>query len=224
MNLVTMPGNASASASCTSCGAPLAEDQHYCLACGKPSSPTRLAFLDALQAPHAPQAPTGLQGPPGPGVSPAWQSPSAVYALPAEPEGAVGWLHRYSGVLALFTAVLVTALIGLLVGHWLAPGGGPSKQVLELKGLPTTLGVPAGSTTGAAGQQSSSTGTQAAPKEKISKAEEVKEVKEAEASKPPPPVKTSSTSLKKLSKLKGRSYQRALNKLVKGDQPIQTGG
>ena len=215
-----MPGSAPVPATCATCGAALADDQRYCLGCGRPSSPTRLAFLDALQGPYEP----GTQV--APVRYPPAGYPPAGYALPAEPEGAVGWLHRYSGVLALFSAVLVTALIGLLVGHWLAPSGGPSKQVLELKGLPATLGaVPATSATGASGQPSSSSSIKAT-EPKISKSEEVKEVKEAEAptAKPPSPVKTSSSGLKKLSKLKGRKYQQALNKLVKGDQPIQTGG
>ena len=37
-------------ASCANCSAPLAPDQRYCLACGQPVSPVRLAFLDVLQA------------------------------------------------------------------------------------------------------------------------------------------------------------------------------
>ncbi|MGD0455811.1 MAG: zinc-ribbon domain-containing protein, partial [Solirubrobacteraceae bacterium] len=34
---------------CEHCGAPLLADQRYCLACGQPCSPVRLAFLDVLQ-------------------------------------------------------------------------------------------------------------------------------------------------------------------------------
>ena len=41
-------------ASCANCSAPLAPDQRYCLACGQPVSPVRLAFLDVLQSERQP--------------------------------------------------------------------------------------------------------------------------------------------------------------------------
>ena len=35
---------------CASCGSALVSDQRYCLECGAPCSPVRLAFLDVLQS------------------------------------------------------------------------------------------------------------------------------------------------------------------------------
>ncbi len=134
-----------AAATCAGCGAPLEADQRYCLACGRPCSPVRLAFLDVLQSEHA--APTAvLSAPVGAG-----------YAPPAEPAGTLAALRRYSGLFGLLGVLLVSLLIGLLVGHWLT-GGTPGKQVLEVKGFGPLAAVPAVAT-GGAGSGGTSTGS-----------------------------------------------------------------
>jgi len=137
---------------CAGCGAPLAADQRYCLACGRPCSPVRLAFLDVLQG-ELPAAPTTILG-----------APAAGYAPPPEPPGTLAALRRYSGLFGLLGVLLAALLIGLLVGHWLTGGAStPAKQVLEVKGLPAVAAAPAASSgaanaSGSTGASSSSGG------------------------------------------------------------------
>ena len=46
-NLAPVPSENNA---CAHCGSPLVADQRYCLSCGQPASPVRLAFLGVLRA------------------------------------------------------------------------------------------------------------------------------------------------------------------------------
>jgi hypothetical protein len=224
-----VPREASASATCASCGAPLAPDQRYCLACGQPASPVRLAFLDVLQA----EPPSGALGGQGVGV-PSIPPSVAHYAPPPEPDGLLGALRRYSGLLALTGVLLAALLIGLLVGHWAVGGNGGSgagKQVIEVKGLSGALAAApaaaAATTTGAShsdsGEGSAGNANGHSAKDEVK--EEAKEVKEVKAAKAPPPVhkKTSSQSLQKLNKTTGKQHAKEVNELIKGDEPIETG-
>jgi hypothetical protein len=140
-----------AAATCAGCGAPLAADQRYCLACGRPCSPVRLAFLDVLQSEHA--APTAVWGT-HPPAAPAGSG----YAPPAEPAGTLAALRRYSGLFGLLGVLLVSLLIGLLVGHWLTSSA-PGKQVLEVKGFGPLAAVPSVTTSASAGSGGTSTGS-----------------------------------------------------------------
>jgi predicted lipid-binding transport protein (Tim44 family) len=214
-----------ASATCASCGAPLAPDQRYCLACGQPASPVRLAFLDVLQGEYQPAAGVGIPGAP----------PSAAYyAPPGEPDGLLGALRRYSGLLALTGVLLASLLIGLLVGHWITGGNGAvaGKQVIEVKGLSGPLAAAPATTTGANGSGSSAashsstgsaSGSHSSPQ--AAAKEEAKEASEVKAAKAPPPVQktTSSQSLQKLNKSTGKQHAKEVNALIKGDEPIETG-
>jgi hypothetical protein len=217
------------SATCAGCGAPLAPDQRYCLACGRPASPVRLAFLDVLQAEYQP---TGAGGAP---VLPGAQIYSG-YPAPPEPDGLLGALRRYSGLLSLLGVLLAALLIGLLVGHWITGGGGSTavagKQVIEVKGLSgLAAAAPAGaasagssSGSGAAGSGSAGGSTGGHSSSKSEKAEAAKEAQEAKGAKAPPPVKkkTNSQSLQKLSQTTGKQHEREVNKLIHGDEPIET--
>jgi hypothetical protein len=213
-------------ATCAGCGAPLAPDQRYCLACGRPCSPVRLAFLDALQAerqPAAAYAVGGGVGPPGYPAHPAAQ----------EPDGMLGSLRRYSGLLALLGVLLGCLLIGLLVGHWVSPSSTPTgPQVVRIEGLTGPLAsaaapaaaastAPTASTTAAPAPTSTATPAAASGSPKAEEAEESKEVKDV---KPPPPVtkKTSSTTLQKLDKTTGKQHAQEVNAQL-GDGPIETG-
>jgi hypothetical protein len=227
MSVVAMPSSGETHPKCSNCGATLVADQSYCLACGRPCSPTRLAFLDVLHAPPPASSahPPVVGGPPLAGAGPLSMVGGPLPAAGAPPaRGEATLLGRHAGTLALISTLLLTALIGLLIGHWLAPGKAPAKQVLELKGLPATL-APAASISGPAGTFTTPSSSASEAGGKLSQAQEAKEVNEAEApsAKTPAPVKTSSSSLQKLSKLKGHRYTQAINKLVKGDQPIETG-
>jgi hypothetical protein len=174
----------------------------------------RLAFLDVLQAESELRGPVTIE------------QPTTGYLPPLHrEEGAIGWLRRYSGLFGLLAVLLTTGLIGLLVGHWLAPSRAPAEQILKIEGgaLPVA-GAPASASTAPAA--SSSAQAPASKSAAATEAQEVKEVKEAESpkAKSKAPIKTSSSSLQKISKLKGKKYQQEVNRLVKGDQPIETGG
>jgi hypothetical protein len=211
---------------CPSCGAEVAADQRYCLSCGQPCSPLRLDFLDVLQLADlgsqrsqigdGQSATTALAAPAG--YTPAY--------LPAvEPEGALGLLRRYSGLLALLAVLLATGLIGLLIGHWTKSPASPSgPQVVKIEGgLPLAAAASTTATTPTGTNASSGAAKEAVP---LSKAQEEKEVKEAEAAtvKAPPPVKTGAAGLKKLSKSVGKAHKQEIEALTSGGKPIETGG
>ncbi|HEY3970072.1 MAG TPA: zinc ribbon domain-containing protein [Solirubrobacteraceae bacterium] len=204
-------------AKCPNCGAQVAADQRYCLACGQPCSPVRLPFLDVLQAESELRHPV------------TYAQPAAGYLppLPAD-DGAVAWLRRYSGLFGLIAVLLICGLIGLLVGHWLAPSKASGPQVVKIEGtLPAAAATSAPTTTSPTSTQTSqtkaATGKSAPP---ASEAQEVKEVKEAETAKakPKPASKPSAAALQKLGSSKGKTHQQEIEKLTSGDKPIETGG
>jgi hypothetical protein len=157
VSLMPVPSE-QAPVSCTNCGAALVADQRYCLACGQPASPVRLAFLDVLQN--------------DPSRSGATQQTIAMspvgYAPVGDPGGAGGWLRRYSGLLSLFTVLLLCLVVGLLVGHWVTQGNGnrtPAKQVVEVKGLSGLASAPAAAATSTAPASTKPAETKATAKE-----------------------------------------------------------
>jgi hypothetical protein len=215
----TVPG-----ASCANCSAPLAPDQHYCLACGQPVSPVRLAFLDVLQAEAQPYAA---------GQSPVGSLPSG-YAPVIEPtSGPYAWMRRYSGLFGLLSVLLLAIVVGLLVGHWVTQSQAPGRQVLEVKGLggvaaaTTTPLASAGSTTASSTTPAGATSTpatSAASSKAAAKAEahEAQEAKAIEKKPTPRAVTVTPTKLQKLGSTSGRKHEEEINKL--GAQPIETGG
>ncbi len=209
MSLVPVPSE-QGGATCANCGAALVADQRYCLSCGQPASPVRLAFLDVLQGdgPAAGVAPTIELGPAG--------------YVPVDSRGANGWLRRNSGLLGLLAVLVLCLIAGLLVGHWASQGGTkvPAKQVVEVKGLSGLAAAPAAAAT--------STTTAAAPAEQkesaAAKAAAAKaEAKLTKAEKAPPakPKKVAPTQIKKLTNSSGKQHQEEINAL--GNGPIETG-
>ena len=208
-------------ASCANCSAPLAPDQRYCLACGQPASPVRLAFLDVLQAETQPYA--GGQNPVG-------SLPSG-YASVIEPtSGTNAWMRRYSGLFGLLSVLLMAIIVGLLVGHWVTQSKAPSQQVLRVEGLSSGAATPlasAANTTATSTTAASTTpkpAASAAPSKESPKTEakEVQEAKAIEKKPPPPAVKVNSTKLKKLGNTTGKKHEEEVAAL--GAQPIETGG
>lgn len=203
-----------AGAKCPNCDSAVAADQRYCLTCGQPCSPVRLAFLDVLQAEselrgHATFAP-----------------PAAGYLPPSQDDGALSRLRRYSGLFGLLTVLLICGLIGLLVGHWLVPSKAGGPQIVRIEGgaLPV-----AGAATGSASATSPSISSSSASRAAASKspaATEAQEVKEAQLPKTKlkAPVKASSSTLQNLSGSHGKQHQQEIEKLTAGDKPIETGG
>jgi hypothetical protein len=210
VSLVPVPSE-QAAASCASCGAALAADQRYCLSCGQPASPVRLAFLDVLQgdpgratvgAPMIEMSPTGY--------------------VPVGGSGANGWLRRYSGVLGLLAVLLMCLIVGLLVGHWVTQGNKtPAKQVVEVKGLSA---APAAATSTAPTSTTSTSASETpkeSPKEKAEAAKEAAKETAAEKAPPAKPVKVAPAKIKKLSTSSGKKHEEEINAL--GAQPIETG-
>jgi hypothetical protein len=201
-------------ATCANCSAPLVADQRYCLACGHPVSPVRLAFLDVLQSERQ-SASTG----------PLATTPVA-YAPLLEPSGSPAWLRRYTPLFAVASVLLLALIVGLLVGHWVTQDKSapvPAQQIIKVEGLSA---APAAAATSTA--PTSTTTTPATTKESPkSEAEEV--TKEAKAEKQQAAkvehaavVKPSSSKLKKLGSTTGKKHEEEVNAL--GAQPIETGG
>jgi hypothetical protein len=118
-------------------------------------------------------------------------------------------------------------LIGLLVGHWLAPAKVPTASVIKIEGvLPAAAASAPATPSTTATTPSSPSKTATSKTAPATEAQEVKEVKEAETAKAKPkaPVKTSTATLQKLSNSKGKAHQREIEKLTAGDKPIETGG
>jgi hypothetical protein len=205
-------------ATCPNCSAALAPDQRYCLACGKPVSPVRLAFLDVLQSENQPYpggaTPVGAYAP--------------VYAPIAEPStGASSWLRRYSGLFGLLGVLLLAIIIGLLVGHWITQNKAPGTSTVKIEGLaglaPTAANAPAAPTTTAPRTTTPSSTPPAATITTTPKAEakEAKEAKAIEKAPPPKPVKVTPAKLQKLGSSTGKKHEEEVAKL--GAEPIETG-
>lgn len=200
---------------CASCGSALVSDQRYCLECGAPASPVRLAFLDVLQNGQevAVRQPAGYE---------ATVIGAAGVLPPVESQGngANAWLRRNSGILSLLSVLALCLIAGLLIGHW-ATQGAPSKQVVELRGLPSSASLPASSTVPATATPAKSSGSKAAASSKAEEeAEEKTEAKETAAEKAPPP-EAKKVNLKKLSKTTGKKHQEEIE--ANGAAPIETG-
>lgn len=210
MNVVALPSQPvdEGASACPNCGAAVAADQRYCLACGQPSSPMRLDFLDILQSDRDTHAQAAVL-------------PAPPYLAPLEPDGAIGWLRRYSGLLALIGLLLLTGLIGLLIGHWTKSASPAGPQVVKIEGLPSVAAAAPATAT-----STTTPAPSAAKQAPQSKAQEEKEVKETEATtvKAPPPAKVNSSNLKKLSKTTGKKHQKEIESLTAGGKPIETGG
>jgi hypothetical protein len=218
MSLVPVPSEQDG-ATCANCGAALVADQRYCLSCGHPASPVRLAFLDVLQAEQPRPAQPWL-------AQDAIAMTSAGYAPVLQQQGANGWLRRNSGLMGLLTVLLMCLVVGLLVGHWVTQSNkAPGPQIVKVEGLSGLGAAAAAPTTGASTTPAPTTSTPAASKSTAKEeAETAKEAaKETKVEKAPPkaPVKVAPSKLEKLSNSSGKKHQEEINSL--GAQPIETG-
>lgn len=199
-------------ATCANCSAPLLADQRYCLSCGQPCSPVRLAFLDVLEA----ERPTQL------GVGPVGSTPVA-YPPYLEPPAGPAWLRRYSPLLAVASVLLLALIVGLLVGHWVTQSKTPvasAPEVVKIEGLG---GTPLASATGTTTPTTSAPSTVKGKSSSSAESEEEKEKAEAKAeekaeektpAKAPPAKTLSSTAVNKLEKTTGKTHEQELNKLT----------
>jgi hypothetical protein len=222
-SLAPVPTPEGSTSTCAGCGAQLVADQRYCLACGQPCTPTRLAFLDVLEGERQGQAQLGAGvGPAAAGTMPATYAPSA-YIEPAGPP----WLRRYAPIFGVASVLLLALLAGLLLGHWASQGkavaSGP--QVIKVEGLagaPVTTAssaTTAPTSTSATAKPTATTAKSAAS----TKSEEAKEEAEAKAeekaeatapAKAPPAKPLDSKSATKLEKSTGKQKEAELNKVT----------
>ena len=220
MSLVPVPSEP-AGATCAHCGAALVADQRYCLSCGQPASPVRLAFLDVLHGESA--------GANAPGAVPQTLEMTPAGFLPAGSQGgANGWLRRHSGLLGLLALLVLCLIAGLLIGHWAGQGGTkvPAKQVVEVKGLSGLAAAPSAvsttpASTSSAKESSAVESSKTSAKEAAELAKERAKETKAEKAPPPKPVKVAPAKIKKLSTSSGKQHQEEINAL--GAQPIETG-
>jgi hypothetical protein len=209
MSIVPVPAE-QAGATCAHCGAALVADQRYCLSCGQPASPVRLAFLDVLQNDQA----AGVAGP-------TLEMTPANHAPFGQARGANGWLRRNSGLLSLLAVLVLCLIAGLLIGHWVSQSHEtPSKQVVEVKVLSGLAAAPAAATTSSAAGGTTGPAAKATAKEADAKQAEAKETK-AEKAPPPEPKKVAPAKIKKLTNSSGAQHQKEIDEL--GAQPIETG-
>jgi hypothetical protein len=214
-NLAPVPAE---SPTCANCSAPLVADQRYCLACGQPVSPVRLAFLDVLQSERQQSAPGALATTP------------VTYAPLLEPSGSPAWLRRYTPLFAVASVLLLALIVGLLVGHWVTQGKSTpatATQVIKVEGL--SAGTAAAATSTAPTSTTPAANSPAAAAKSSPKAEAEEVASEAKAEKQQAAkvehaavVKPSSTKLKKLGNSTGKKHEEEVNAL--GEQPIETGG
>jgi hypothetical protein len=205
----------SESQTCANCSAPLVEDQRYCLSCGQPVSPVRLAFLDVLETERQPQLGAGTAG-----ALPVAYSPYVEAAGPP-------WLRRYAPLFAVLSVLLLALLVGLLVGHWVtqdkaAVASGP--QIIKVEGL---AGAPAAAasttpttttpTSTTADKPSTSAKSEEEQEKAEAKAEEKAEAKTPAKAAPAKPVST--TKITKLEKSTGKAHEKELNEISHG--PIE---
>ncbi len=204
-NLAPVP---SESSTCAHCAAPLVADQRYCLSCGQPCSPVRLAFLDVLESERQPQLGAG-----------AMSTMPVAYAPYLEPAAGPAWLRRYASLFAVLSVLLLAMIVGLLVGHWVTQSKAPAgPQVFKVEGLAgtslagATSTAPATSTTPAATTKSK---TSAKSEEESEKAEAKAEEKAEEKApaKAPEAKKISTPAITKLDKTIGKKHEEELNKI-----------
>lgn len=203
----------SESSTCPNCSAPLVADQRYCLSCGQPVSPVRLAFLDVLETERQPQLPAGAVSAP------------VAYAPYVEPAAGPVWLRRYAPLFGVASVLLLAMIAGLLVGHWASQGKASSgPQIVKIEGLsglapsasasttPTTSTPSATSTTGASKASAASAKGEEAQEKAEAKKEEEEEAKAP--AKAPPAKALSNQAAAKLEKTTGKAKEKELNKIT----------
>lgn len=184
-------------APCRACGAPLAEDQRYCLQCGTRRAEARLPFLDIL----------GRRG-----GAPAAVTATTVGSRP----GGGGRLSRMSASTAAIAGVacLLLALgTGVLIGG-LGDGGSSSAAT------PQVISV-GGAAPAAAPAASSAAPSTSAPAADDPATTPVKDKKSKESSSSRGDSKASNSAVKNLDSTSGKDYSKKSAKLPK---TLGTGG
>jgi hypothetical protein len=198
----------SESQTCANCSAPLVADQRYCLSCGHPVSPVRLAFLDVLESERQPQL----------GAGGATSTMPVAFTPYIEPAAGPAWLRRYAPLLSVLSVLLLAMIVGLLVGHWVTQSKAPATaQVIKVEGLG---GLASGgssttptSTTPATGTSKSSTSAKSEEEKEEAEAKKEEKEEEKKPAKAPEAKKVSSSILSKLDGSHGKTHEKELNTL-----------
>lgn len=203
---------------CTSCGAPLAADQRYCLTCGHRRAAARLPFLDILREEPPTQLvplhqPIGVGGPVG-GVLP-------------PPDGFVGRARANTGLIAGVGVLLLAMLIGVLIGSGFGRDDSNNAAFANQKPVVVSVGGGAAAPAAAAPAATTPTDTGAAttattPTTDTTAADSSTTDPSAKsAEKALKPKAVSKSKIKSLDKLSGKAYQKQIDKLGKN---ISVGG
>jgi hypothetical protein len=202
----------SESSTCPNCSATLLPEQRYCLSCGQPASPARLAFLDVLQGER--QQPQVSGGP--------FEATRVAVTYPPyiDLAGGSGWLRRYTPLFGLLSVLLLMLIAGLLVGHWVTQSKAVSTPgVIKIEGLASapaavspTATAPASSTPAATSKSKSSAKSEEEKEEAEAKAEEKAE--EKAPAKAPAPARDSAEKVSKLEKTTGKAKEKEVNKIT----------
>jgi hypothetical protein len=172
---------------CTSCGAPLAGDQRYCLECGARRTQARVAFRDILAVGGAPPA-----------------GPAVVAALVQDGPPARSGLAFLAGLLCLLLALGVGVLIGNS-GDDSTSATPPPAQVITVGGAAAAPAATApAATTTAPAADASDTGSAA-----------TKSTKGTKAAKGSAGSKADQSKVKDLNNSSGADYQKKSQKLPK---------
>ncbi len=139
-SIASQPPAATGAAACAACGAPLAEDQRYCLQCGERATPMSSVLLGGPPAALVPGA--GAQAN-GPGSAPPALGPpgAAPPSLPGVPGGGEAAGRGNAVTVIAGVGVLLLAMgIGVLIGR--SGGSKPSAasaapQVISVSSTPT---------------------------------------------------------------------------------------
>jgi hypothetical protein len=172
---------------CTSCGAPLAGDQRYCLECGARRTQARVAFREILSTGGAPPA-----------------GPAVVVAPAQDGPPARSGLAFLAGLLCLLLALGVGVLIGNS-GDDATSATPPPAQVITVGGAAAAPAATAPAATTAA----DASGTGSAP------AKSTKAAKAAKAAKGSAGSKADQSKVKDLNSSSGADYQKKSQKLPK---------
>lgn len=193
---------------CASCGAPLAADQRYCLACGTRRAEARLPFRDVLGAAEPPElVPLGAPIPSGYSVAPAAAAPTVNDRL-----------RRNAPLMALVGILLVAMLIGVLLGHWsgqdvpIAAAAPARPQIIQVGGAAAAPAAAAATTPAETTPADTATPDDGAAK---------KDTSSSEGTSSGGAAKATNSAVKNLDKLSGKDYQKQIDKLGK---TISTGG
>jgi hypothetical protein len=197
---------------CGSCGAALASDQRYCLACGARRGEARLPFRDILsgQSPGSTEL-LQLGAPVGPGYS--------IAAPP--PAGTINdRLRRNGPLMALVGILLLALLIGVLLGHWAGDNGAP---VAAAAPRPQIIQVGSSAPAAAAATTPAATTTPTAATTDTTATSSTTSTTAADAGGSTTSAGSggSNSAVKKLQNSSGAAYQKQVDKLGK---TIATGG